>query len=286
MGLFTATVCDDGPFPWAPETPLGQRPGLLAGARSALPKGSTGPFGIWATDLGPAPFCLRWPPQARRPGIGSGPLPNVPVLVFAGERDLRTPATNAAAIAARFPQGRLVTVPGVGHSVLGTDFTGCAQTAVSIWLSGGVPPSRCPRSPMLVNPIGAFPASFATLKPGRTGGVRGRTLAAVSKTVREAAASWAFALTGFTQAHAIAGLYGGVIRTSGTTFVLKGYSTLPGVRISGSLRLYRPESRSALPARFVGSVRVDGTKAAHGRLAVGPSTLSGRLGGRRAHGPA
>jgi pimeloyl-ACP methyl ester carboxylesterase len=286
MGLFTATVCDDGPFPWAPETPLGQRPGLLAGARSALPKGSTGPFGIWATDLGPAPFCLRWPPQARRPGIGSGPLPNVPVLVFAGERDLRTPATNAAAIAARFPQGRLVTVPGVGHSVLGTDLTGCAQTAVSIWLSGGVPPSRCPRSPMLVNPIGAFPASFATLKPGRTGGVRGRTLAAVAKTVREAAASWAFSLTGFTQVQAIAGLYGGTIRASGTSFVLKGYSTVAGVRISGSLRLYRPEARSPLPARFVGSVRVDGTKAAHGRLAVGASTLSGRLGGRGVHGPA
>jgi pimeloyl-ACP methyl ester carboxylesterase len=286
MGLFTATVCDDGPFPWTPETPLGQRPGLLAGARSALPKGSTGPFGIWATDLGPAPFCLRWPPQARRPGIGSGPLPNVPVLVFAGERDLRTPATNAAAIAARFPQGRLVTVPGVGHSVLGTDLTGCAQTAVSIWLSGGVPPSRCPRSPMLVNPIGAFPAAFATLKPGRTGGVRGRTLAAVAKTVREATASWAFSLTGFTQVKAIAGLYGGTIRASGTSFVLKGYSTVAGVRISGSLRLYRPESRSPLPARFVGSVRVDGTKAAHGRLAVGASTLSGRLGGRQVQGPA
>jgi pimeloyl-ACP methyl ester carboxylesterase len=286
MGLFTATVCDDGPFPWAPETPLGQRSGLLAAARSALPAGSTGPFGIWATDLGPAPFCLLWPPQARRPGIGSGPLPNVPVLVFAGERDLRTPATNAAAIAARFPQGRLVTVPGVGHSVLGTDFTGCAQTAVSIWLSGGVPPSRCPRSPMLVNPIGAFPASFATLKPGPTGGVRGRTLAAVAKTVREATASWAFSLTGFTQVKAIAGLYGGTIRASGTSFVLKGYSTVAGVRISGSLHLYRPESRSPLPARFVGSVRVDGTKAAHGRLAVGASTLSGHLGGRQVHGPA
>ena len=286
MGLFTATVCDDGPFPWAPETPLGQRSGLLAAARSALPAGSTGPFGIWATDLGPAPFCLLWPTQARRPGIGSGPLPNVPVLVFAGERDLRTPRTNAAAIAARFPQGRLVTVPGVGHSVLGTDFTGCAQTAVSIWLSGGVPPSRCPRSPMLVNPIGAFPASFATLKPGPTGGVRGRTLAAVAKTVREATASWAFSLTGFTQVKAIAGLYGGTIRASGTNFVLKGYSTVAGVRISGSFRLYRPESGSPLPARFVGSVRVDGTKAAHGRLAVGASTLSGLLGGRQVHGPA
>src|SRR5439155_19821335 len=199
MGLFAATVCDDGPFPWAPETPLAQRPGLLAAARSALPPGSTGPFGTWATDIGTAAFCLLWPPQARRPGIGSGPLPNVPVLVFAGQRDLRTPATNAAAVAARFPQGRLVTVPGVGHSVLGADFTLCARNAVETWLFGGVPASRCPRSPMLVNPIGAFPASFATLKPGRTGGVRGRTLAAVAKTVREAAASWAFSLTGFTQ---------------------------------------------------------------------------------------
>ena len=286
MALFTATVCDDGPFPWDPDTPLAQRPGLLAAARSALPAGSTGPFGLWATDIGPAVFCLTWPPQARRPGIGSGPLPNVPVLVFAGERDLRTPASNAAAIAARFPQGRLVTVPGVGHSVLGTDLTNCAQNALAVWLSGGVPPSRCPRSPMLVNPIGAFPASFATLKPGRTGGVRGQTLAAVAKTVREAAASWAFSLTGFTGVHAIAGLYGGVIRASGTTFVLKGYSTVAGVRISGSLGLYRPDSGPAIPARFVGSVRVDGTKAAHGRLAVGPSTLSGRLGGRRVHGPA
>src|SRR5207244_11698230 len=104
-------------------------------------------------------FCLTWPPQARRPGIGSGPLPNVPVLVFAGERDLRTPASNAAAIAARFPQGRLVTVPGVGHSVLGTDLTNCAQNALAVSLPGGVPPSRRPRSPMLVHPIGAFPAS-------------------------------------------------------------------------------------------------------------------------------
>jgi hypothetical protein len=32
-------------------------------------------------------------------------------------------------------------------------------------------------------------------------------------------------------------------------------------------------------------VRVDGAKAAPGRLAVGPSTLSGRLGGRRVNGP-
>jgi hypothetical protein len=104
--------------------------------------------------------------------------------------------------------------------------------------------------------------------------------------VREAAASWAFSLTGFAQTHSIAGLYGGVIRVSGTNFVLKGYSTVPGVRVSGSFHLFRPASAAAVPARFVGSVRVDGPQAAHGRLSVGPSALSGSLGGRRVRGPA
>src|ERR687887_211418 len=126
MGLLAATVCDDGPFPWQPETPIAQRQALLDAARTALARGARGPFGRGATDMGPAALCLLWPPQARRSGIGSGPLPNVPVLLLARERDLRTPASNAAAIAARFPQGRLLTVPGVGHSVLGADFTTCS----------------------------------------------------------------------------------------------------------------------------------------------------------------
>ena len=280
MGMFTATVCDDGPFPWAPDTPVAQRQAKLAAARNALPSGSTGPFGLWATDLGPAAFCLTWPAMAPRPGIGSGPLPNVPVLVFEGERDLRTPLSNGAALAARFPQGHLVTVPGVGHSVLGTDLTNCAQNAVATWLSGGVPPSRCPRSPLLVNPIGPFPASVASLGSS----VRRRTVIAVSKTVREAAASWAGALTGFSGPHAIPGLYGGALRISGTNFTLKRYSLVPGVQVSGSFQLYRPDRGSVLPARFVGSVRVLGSKAAHGRLSVGPKVLSGVLGGQHVRG--
>jgi pimeloyl-ACP methyl ester carboxylesterase len=286
MGLLAATVCDDGPFPWQPETPLSQRQALLTAARNALAPGATGPFGKWATDIGPAALCLLWPPQARRPGIGSGPLPDIPVLVLAGERDLRTPASNAAAIAARFPQGHLLTVPGVGHSVLGADFTTCSGDAVKTWLNGGVPPARCPRSPMLVNPIGPFPTSFAALRPVGAAGVRGRTLAAVAKTVREAVGSWGLAVTGFTQARAIAGLYGGVIRSSGITFTLSRYSVVPGVQVSGSFHLYRAGTGLPLPARFIGSVRVSGAKAAHGSLTVGRSTLSGRLGGRRVRGPA
>src|ERR671930_1741951 len=247
MGLLAATVCDDGPFPWQPETPMSQRQALLDAARNALAPGATGPFGKWATDIGPAALCLLWPPQARRPGIGAGPLPNVPVLVLAGERDLRTPASNAAAIAARFPQGHLLTVPGVGHSVLGADFTTCSGDAVKTWLNGGVPPTRCPRSPMLVNPIGPFPTSFAALRPVGAAGVRGRTLAAVAKTVREAVGSWGLAVTGFTAARSIAGVYGGVLRASGVTFSLSRYSLDPGGQVSGSLHLDRPPRGLPIP---------------------------------------
>ena len=47
MGLLAATVCDDGPFPWQPETPISERQALLAAARNALAPGATGPFGKW-----------------------------------------------------------------------------------------------------------------------------------------------------------------------------------------------------------------------------------------------
>ena len=286
MGLLAATVCDDGPFPWQPETPLSDRQALFRAAIAALPHGATGPFGTWATGIGPAALCLLWPPQTRRAGIGAEPPPNVPVLVLAGDRDLRTPAADAAAVAARFPQGRLLIVPGVGHSVLGADLSGCADNAVKTWLAGGVPPSRCARVPPLVAPIPAFPASVAALKPAGAAGLRGRTLVAVARTVREATATWGLALTGFGQVGRIAGPFGGTIRASGLGFSLAGYSTVPGLRLSGTLALYRPTSGRVFPVRFVGSVSVAGAKAAHGRLRVGPKTLTGALAGRSVRGPA
>jgi hypothetical protein len=93
-------------------------------------------------------------------------------------------------------------------------------------------------------------------------------------------------LTGFSGAHSIPGLYGGSLRISGTTFQLTRYALVPGVQVTGTLNLYRPDRGSVLPARFVGSVRVAGAKALHGRLSVGPKALTGLLGGRRVHGPA
>jgi len=286
MGLLAATVCDDGPFPWQQSTPLAQRTALYDAARAALPAGATGPFGKWAADIGPAALCLLWPAQPARQGVGPGPLPNVPVLVFAGDRDLRTPAATAADVAARFPQGHLVIAPGVGHSVLGADLSGCAENAVKTWLAGGVPPTRCTRSPLLVPQVASFPASVAAVKPVGAGGLRGRTLNAVSTTLHEAVATWGAGFAGFEQAPpALAGPYGGTLKISGVNFSLARYSAIPGLQVSGALKLFRPTSGSLFPLRFVGSITVSGAKAAHGRLQVGQSTLAGRLSGRRVRGP-
>ena len=44
-------------------------------------------------------------------------LPAVPVLLLAGDRDLSTPLAWAQSEARQAPHGRLVVVPGAGHSV-------------------------------------------------------------------------------------------------------------------------------------------------------------------------
>src|SRR5204863_7077071 len=112
-------------------------------------------------------------------------------------------------------------------------------------------------------------------------------IAGVSRTVREAAATWATAVTGFASApRELAGPYGGTIRMSATSFSLSRYSVVPGLAATGKLDLYRPVSGSLFPLRFVGSVAVGGGKAAHGRLRVGHLRLAGALGGRAVSGPA
>ena len=50
--LYAATVCRDGPFPWAPDTPARAAPGDPDAPRSPRsPPGTFGPFGKWAARL-------------------------------------------------------------------------------------------------------------------------------------------------------------------------------------------------------------------------------------------
>ena len=51
-------------------------------------------------------LCERWPHSPLAPTVGSGPLPDVPVLLLDGEDDLRTPVENAVRTADLFPARR------------------------------------------------------------------------------------------------------------------------------------------------------------------------------------
>ena len=50
------------------------------------------------------------------PRSAPGRFPNVPVLAVSGGFDMRTPTAGAPSVVARFPQGKLLVVPGIGHS--------------------------------------------------------------------------------------------------------------------------------------------------------------------------
>ena len=281
VGLFASTSCEDGPFPWLPSDAPEQRRRALDAAIAAMPPGSTGPFGRWATRTGRAEFCLTWPEW--RAGVPADvPLPDVPVLVLAGDLDMRTPVAGAVEVASRFPQGRLVVVPGIGHSVIGQDQTQCAENAVRTWLAGGTPPERCPRARPLLTPIGAIPRSLASLRPDPgTRGVVGRTRRAARITLEEARAAFVTALleSQLQRPVAFGGLHGGRLEIAlrNPPLRLTRYSTVPGVTLTGTLSV-----REFLPTPLLaGTIRVCG-RGAGGVLTVDASALRGSLGTGRA----
>jgi pimeloyl-ACP methyl ester carboxylesterase len=117
-GLHAATLCADQRFPWGTsETPVALRQPLLSLAARTLPAQATWPYTTAvATRQGFIQGCLPWPAER----VGSNPaarLPDVPVLLLNGDRDLSTPLEWAREEAAQAPRGRLVVVPGESHSI-------------------------------------------------------------------------------------------------------------------------------------------------------------------------
>jgi TAP-like protein len=204
--------------------------------------------------------------------------------VLAGDRDTRTPVAGAADVARRFPQGRLLVVPGVGHSVLGADLSGCAQSAVIAWMRGAEPPARCDRAPAVVSPLAGFASALASLSPtGRVPGSAGKTLTAAIRTAKEAGAMWTLMALGFEeQATPVSGLYGGKITSSSKlpAFSLDRYAIFPGIELTGTLTLHTTAA-VIVPLRFVGTVRVSGPRAARGSLVFARDRVRGTIGGRK-----
>jgi pimeloyl-ACP methyl ester carboxylesterase len=274
--LNAATVCHDGPFPWASDTPLEGRSAVEQAAISALPAGSLGPFGRWAVRFGTADFCLAWPTATGGSAtLGAGPLPNVPMLAISGGFDMRTPTVDAQAVVSLFPQGKLLVVPGVGHDPVDADFSGCAAAAVRTWSTNQAVPAACPRPKALVVPVPALPPA-GQAKPARRASPAA-TFSIASKTIRESEAAWLMtaALSGSTDR--VPGIYGGYLAaSSGTSFKLARYSITRGIAVSGTVKIVK----IGVPLKFEGTFTITGAAGATGVLALQNGKLNGALGGK------
>jgi len=157
-GLHAATLCAESRVPWGgPRALPADREQALAVARERLAGADLGGFDArTATGNGLADTCRRWPPQDPPPPATST-LPNVPVLLLAGEHDLSTPIEDARRQAARTPSARLVELPGMGHSTLLADPTGCAVGALARFLERR-PIGRCRQEPRRQAPRPQLPA--------------------------------------------------------------------------------------------------------------------------------
>lgn len=273
-GLYAATVCRDGPFPWVSTTPPAQRPAALQAAIAALPPGTLGPFGSWAAGFGNADFCLRWPGPTGDVPFAAGPLPNVPMLAVSGGFDMRTPTVGAQSVVSRFPQGHLLVVPGVGHSTVTADPSGCAVNAVRSWMLDQSIPASCPLTKPLVLPVSALPA------PGQAHPRRplspAATLTVAKQSLQDAQALWLMTAALSGEATSVGGLFGGQLVAIPRAITLKSFSDRRGVTLSGRLTF----KKNGPPLVFEGAVTVAGAAAAHGVLGLSGATLAGTLGGR------
>src|SRR5262245_13246924 len=272
FGLNAATNCADGRFPWSPATPPANRRAAIDTAVANLPPGALGPFGNWAAKIGTAYFCEQWPSPAGNTPLASGPLPDVPMIAIDGGFDLRTPVANAEKVKARFAHGKLLVVPGVGHSVMTADFSGCAQNYVRQWILGTLNAPDDAQCAKRVQPVAKVITTFPK-RPVRA--TAASTLAVVGQTLREAEATWWFFLS-----RPARGLFGGKLTStkSGDAFTLARYSTAPGALLSGKLTL----ADAGPPSTFKGTVKVAGSAAVAGTLKVAKNgRITGTLGGRK-----
>ena len=207
----------------------------------------------------PASFlaqCKRWP--AVTPGVrATAPGPAVPTLVINGTEDLRTPVEEGRELAAAYPGGRALAVPGAGHSAITSDTTRCAPRAGFAFLAGAPAPTACPRARREV-PTGGRPPLSLRGVGGRSR--KAKTVRAVRLTAQDMLTSLLGTTTprfgGLRGGYATAGLRPARVR-------LVGYQYVPGVKVSGLLTRRR--------GRLVGTLTVFGGRSVPASVKVTPS---------------
>ena len=256
-----ATLCTETRLPWTPESAIATRQAALD-AFLAERTAAMAPFRpATLVEDSIAELCSTWPPTPRpEPVALQGP--DVPVLILSGRDDLRTPLEDARRSAAQYPNAKLLAVPGVGHSVLRSDPTGCAGAGLIAFLRGRTVAPCAQRNPLAAAPYA--PATVGALPPTRLSGVRGRTLSALTVTLTGIAFD-AAAHGGET--FRLPGLRGGYVRGTRRTLRLHNVEWIRGVFISGRL-----------DSRGRGTVSINGP--ASGSVTYGRRGASGTLGGR------
>lgn len=274
--LYAATVCTDQTFPWDWNAGTAQRLEQARAAVDRIPEEALFPFDRKTVfDSDEIDLCSRWPASKRTPRPPPGPLPDVPALVVSGEDDLRTPLEGAAKMAALLPRASVVDVPRTGHSVLGSDLTGCSERALRNFFAGRKVADTCRRARGgSIRPDGPIPGSFAELEPAASSGVRGRTVTAAALTIFDVLEQSADSLLadpfGLIRG---GGLRGGRYFETRTSIRMQKVVYVPGVVVTGEVH----EGGTA-------TVRIAGARPARGSLTFRGNRVRGVLGGRRISG--
>ncbi len=278
--LYYATSCEEEQFPWSRTATPRRRLAEAQAKIAALGESQLAPFGpanmLAISDI---PACAFWLYTTPAPAPVQAPFPIVPTLILSGADDLRTPTANAREVAAQIPGSHLLVVPDVGHSVLGSDPSGCASKALQA-LFAATPIEACTaiQPSLLLRPTPLAPARLADVPPAQGyRGRLGRTLDAVTLTLADfmrqvqlqaLSALEAGNLSGVSTLR-VGGLRAGWAEIEQRGVVLSDYSYVSGVMVSG--RITQTET----------VLHIGGQKAAHGTLRLGPyRALVGTLEGK------
>ena len=136
QGLHASALCADWRYPWGTSAaPLAARAAELRAAVARIPASKLYPFDRQtASGNGFVRQCLPWTPTAATP-LPHGKL-RVPTLLVNGNHDLSTPLAWARQQLAMTPHGKLVVVPGAGHSVQSRAVSDVGRRAVARFLLG------------------------------------------------------------------------------------------------------------------------------------------------------
>ncbi|HEY1451024.1 MAG TPA: alpha/beta hydrolase [Solirubrobacteraceae bacterium] len=277
--LFIATSCEETLFPWQRTAPAPTRLAEALGALHGLPSSVFYPFDAsTALQSSLVSVCDSWP-DASPPPLAAAPLPAVPTLILSGEQDLRTPTSGAKTVAASIPGSQLLVVPYTGHSVLGSDFSGCSEAAVGAFFAG-TPAQPCAAGTNMFAPTPVAPRKLAYVhSPPGLRGKPGRTLTAVLDAIvdldRQVVAATLQAEQELPSGSSFGGLRGGFARLTGSAATMKNFSFVSGVGLSGTFPIKNHELQPA-------TIRIGGANAAAGtvRLSI-DKRVSGMLGGKR-----